>query len=1019
MKPLRLTMQAFGPYADRVELDFRPALESGLFGIYGPTGSGKSSIFSAMTFALFGESAREDQMATSLRSDHADPDCLTQVELIFGLGAKTYLCRRVPDQVRPAKRGGGETRENHSAWLFDVTGIPVDEISASHCGVILAEKKVTLVDEVLSRILGYGADQFRQIVLLPQGKFETFLTAKTDKRLAILRDLFDVSLYKRLAQKMKEDAKSAEDRIRERRMICADRLQQEGFESLDALAEGLEQATERLELADVAASGAREAARLAEERLQQAVAIETRFVERAEAYAGLALLTARAEEIAKLEIRLRTALATRALSDVDAAAATQAASASAAVAARQIASTALKQANEAHLEADRLLQAELVGKTDRDALDKDLADLTRHRQTLEIAETLRLEVAAAEAVASEAQLGLQAADSERINNLAAATDIDVRLRQARLMEAERARLTAQRERVTQALAVVRQHGSAKAGAERAAADVNSARISHVAAIAVLSEAEREFDLVEAAISQMQALHLAEKLTDGEPCPVCGSPHHPDPVQGTAESGEFDRGFTQAKTALAEARTAESDAKANRLAGEATLQERTAYLQTLVVPSESLETLTANAEMLIRHAEALGAPVDIAALEAKLAELEAQRPQSEVRMNAAQQRLDAARTHLALARQALKTAIGSVPETLRVPVALEAAIVLLEADITLRRQRLETAQQSERSASEALLGARKDLQNAEQSAVAAELAAKKAKVALEERLASHHLSEEDFRACKSDISEIDQLESTLAEYRTLMAAARDRLVRAEAAVIDLERPDLEAHYTLRDGAVEGRDLAIRQAESIRAVLIRLQQLQTNLATERETIERMEAEFLPLGKLADAFNGRNSLKTNLESFAIGAMFEAVLEAANLRLGPMTDGRYSLIREQQPTGAGSRGLGIEVLDSYTGRARGTATLSGGETFLAALSLALGLSDVVQSSSNGIRLDTIFIDEGFGSLDAESLDRVLQALQDLVGNTRAVGLISHVETVQQAIPNGFRIVRSATGSQVVPKHL
>lgn len=1019
MKPLRLTMQAFGPYADRVELDFRPALESGLFGIYGPTGSGKSSIFSAMTFALFGESAREDQMATSLRSDHADPDCLTQVELIFGLGAKTYLCRRVPDQVRPAKRGGGETRENHSAWLFDVTGIPVDEISASHCGVVLAEKKVTLVDEVLSRILGYGADQFRQIVLLPQGKFETFLTAKTDKRLAILRDLFDVSLYKRLAQKMKEDAKSAEDRIRERRMICVDRLQQEGFESLDALAEGLEQATERLELADITATSAREAARLAEETLQQAAAIETRFLEAESAQAGLAGLTARVEEIAKLEIRLKAALAARALSDIDAAAATQAAAAAAAVAARQAALAALKLANEAHLEADRLLQAELAGKTDRDALEKNLSDHMRHRQTLDTAETLRLELGAAEAAVTEAQVSLRAAESERTASLAGAAGIDARLRQARLTESERTRLMTQQERATHVLAAVRQHGLAQAGADKAAVDAGSARKSHVAAVAALSEAERQFDLAEAALSEMQALHLAEKLADGEACPVCGSLHHPDPAQGTAESGEFDRGFRQAKTALAEARTAESDAKANRLAAEATLQERTVYLQSLVAPSESFETETANMEALSRQIEALGAPVDIAALEAKLAELESQRPQSEIRMNAAQQRLDAARTGLALARQALETAIGSVPEILRSPVALEAAIVRLEADITLRRQRLEAAQQRERSASEALLGARKDLQNAEQSAIDAGLAAEKAKTALAERLTSYHLSEEDYRACKPDISEIGRLESILGEHRTLMAAARDRLARAEATIIDLERPDLEAHRTLRDAAVEGRDLAIRQLESIRTILIRLEQLQANLAAERETIERMDAEFLPLGKLADAFNGRNPLKTNLESFAIGAMFEAVLQAANLRLGPMTDGRYSLIREQQPTGAGSRGLGIEVQDSYTGRARGTATLSGGETFLAALSLALGLSDVVQSSSNGIRLDTIFIDEGFGSLDAESLDRVLQALQDLVGNTRAVGLISHVETVQQAIPNGFRIVTSSTGSQVVPKHL
>ena len=158
--------------------------------------------------------------------------------------------------------------------------------------------------------------------------------------------------------------------------------------------------------------------------------------------------------------------------------------------------------------------------------------------------------------------------------------------------------------------------------------------------------------------------------------------------------------------------------------------------------------------------------------------------------------------------------------------------------------------------------------------------------------------------------------------------------------------------------------------------------------------------------------------LETFAIAAMFDRVLEAANLRLGPMTSGRYTLEREQDAgKGAGRRGLGIAVFDIHTGRARATSTLSGGETFMAALSLALGLSDVVESVSGGIHLDAIFIDEGFGSLDSEALSQALQTLQDIVGQSRAVGLISHVDTVQQAIPNGFFISKSMSGSHVTQK--
>lgn len=173
------------------------------------------------------------------------------------------------------------------------------------------------------------------------------------------------------------------------------------------------------------------------------------------------------------------------------------------------------------------------------------------------------------------------------------------------------------------------------------------------------------------------------------------------------------------------------------------------------------------------------------------------------------------------------------------------------------------------------------------------------------------------------------------------------------------------------------------------------------------------------LADAFSGQNEMNTTLESFAIGAMFDQVLEAANLRLEPMTSGRYRLERDVESTGGRSkRGLDIRVHDIETGRPRDLTTLSGGETFIAALSLALGLSDIVEASHGAIRLDTIFIDEGFGSLDTENdagtLDRVLQVLQDIVGASRSVGLISHVPLVQQAVPTGFSILKGIGGSTI-----
>lgn len=215
-----------------------------------------------------------------------------------------------------------------------------------------------------------------------------------------------------------------------------------------------------------------------------------------------------------------------------------------------------------------------------------------------------------------------------------------------------------------------------------------------------------------------------------------------------------------------------------------------------------------------------------------------------------------------------------------------------------------------------------------------------------------------------------------------------------------------------------DTAVTKRAATAARLDHLQNLQQELAGIAKRLDEAEATSGPLRELASLFDAQNRQKLKLETFAIGAMFEQVLQAANLRLGPMTNGRYRLERDIESGGRGKRGLGILAFDIHTGKARPTATLSGGETFIAALALALGLADVVESASGKVRLDTIFLDEGFGSLDTENgsgtLDLVLQALNSLASQNRTVGLISHVPLVQEAIPNGFYVRKDSDGSHV-----
>ena len=278
MRPVRLTLQAFGPYANREVIDFRNAVEAGLFGIYGQTGSGKSTIFSGMTFALFGEASKSEQERTSLRSDHAAADLATEVEFVFDVGERRFVVVRQPDQMRPKQRGEGETKSAHEAHLFDATGLALDEITANKRGKIIAEKKVRDVDANVSEILGYGAEQFRQIVLLPQGRFEKFLSAKTNERVTILRDLFDVSLYQALMADLKEQAAEAERQVREERAVCARRLKAEGFESTDTLLEGIAAAQAAVQERSTVEAVAKKQAQTAETGLRSAEVVEAKFV---------------------------------------------------------------------------------------------------------------------------------------------------------------------------------------------------------------------------------------------------------------------------------------------------------------------------------------------------------------------------------------------------------------------------------------------------------------------------------------------------------------------------------------------------------------------------------------------------------------------------------------------------------------------------------------------------------------------------------------------------------------------
>ncbi|MEJ0058414.1 MAG: SbcC/MukB-like Walker B domain-containing protein [Terricaulis sp.] len=530
----------------------------------------------------------------------------------------------------------------------------------------------------------------------------------------------------------------------------------------------------------------------------------------------------------------------------------------------------------------------------------------------------------------------------------------------------------------------------------------------------LARAQADYDQAEYNLSAAQAVHLAEKLADGEPCPVCGSADHPAPAHGDAASQNLDQRFRQAKTMLEQARQQHTAAEGRLAASGATVAERAAALAGMTAPELSVAAIDGNLQAAQRELSALGAAPDEQALTDALADAERVATDAEANVDVARAAKEADSVAYASALARYAAAISGIPEDYHDLAQISEALAACDGALTAMAEALDAATTDERAAGSALIAREAE----ERAARAAHDAATQQSVVATEtfnaRLLAAGLTMETYALRRAAIAGIAQLRADINAYEHVCISAASRLEQAQLRIGGRARPDMGVLEAADASATEERDQALRTASTLRVQATRLADLATRLAADALAITQKEMAFAPLGAVADALNGANASKMDVEAFAITAMFDHVLEAANLRLQPMSSHRYSLQRADEAKGNARRGLGISVFDLHTGRSRATTTLSGGETFLAALSLALGLSDVVESLSGGIRLDTIFIDEGFGSLDSETLDQALQTLQDLVGQSRTVGLISHVELVQQAIPHGFSIEKSATGSAV-----
>jgi exonuclease SbcC len=985
VKPLRLVMEAFGPFRDRQEIDFRELGSRALFLVEGDTGSGKTTIFDAMCVALYGKtSVGRDQ--GHMKSLSAAPESLCRVEFDFMVGGRSFRVQRVPDQERPARRGSKSTKQPHTATLWEISD------GAEH---VLATKLGEVADRIV-QILGLSADQFCQVVLLPQGHFEKMLRAHPSERESVMKVLFQTDRYLAIQDRLVAQAKEAETEVQKALLARDELLRSCGCADASALDQLCLQRNAELVLAKESRAQLADAEGQARAQLQAAHEIARKLDEKDKAQAALDKLTAQLPAVQAQRTELERAERALHLAATDASL-SEAEKRGAEIRDELAAKTRVLEMARARKQETERRRSEEEGKQPehdktREELHRleklrgavvELADLRAqlskdaHRAKAAAQESKTVEVSLAESAKALETAEKQHGDQKRLADVVA--DRERALKAIEEASARAARAQQQRVELTKANENLAKAKAAEQGNEKRVAEAKSD----------LARAQQTWIEAQAAV-------LAGTLAQGSPCPVCGSLDHPHPAK--AATASVDRKVLLEKQEAVAGLEREL-MRARERRGEleiqvARLSEGSGLGDAIVDPNEL-------AQARARLKEAESAAQSLLATAATMAKLHERRQQLEdLQRRAAEAVLMCEAQRAATAGQ-VNMREKDVPEDLRDPAALSRATGVAKDKLralteNLDKARAQADEANTKHASQATLVA-----DAQAVLDAAQTKTLELRDKLDREIAAHGFaSVVDYQSAKRGPSAIVALRKSISDSEGHLKSAQSRLADATAAARDLIRPDLavlETRVQIAKSVVQEADTKIGGLDrEVRASLESQSRLRDLLAE----LQGREGRFGALKRLASAANGTAPRNPGFHRFVLAERLDEVLLAANRRLGPMSNDRYVLrrvrIEEDQRMSAG---LNLEVLDGYSGRARPIDTLSGGESFQAALALALGLADVVQQHAGGVKLDTVFVDEGFGSLDPNALELAMECLENLRQDGRLIGVISHVAEMKERI--------------------
>ncbi|MCR6492948.1 SMC family ATPase [Cellulomonas sp. P24] len=1057
-----MTLQAIGPFAGRHTIDFEALGASGIFLLEGPTGAGKSTLIDAIVFALYGKVASAEASEDRLRSGHAADGVESVVDLVLETGNGIYRVRRTPQYDRPKKRGEGTVRQQATVKLWRLTSLPdgpVDDLDELDGDIVS-----TRLDEAgleLRRAIGLDREQFVQTIVLPQGEFASFLRADPEARSGLLQKIFGTQAYEQLQRQLEEMRREVGRAVAEARAdvgrAAAHFIGAASLTDDDPVGdvEGGDDAVGDVEGDDVVAGDERGDAEsdvvASDVAVPRAIAPDAGGPE--ERTGPASEIRSAAEGVAAdlvdlvdaQVVRLRQATerasadAARARAEhLTAREALDAATAQASAVARRDALRSEQAALDAR-SADHATRRARLGEARRAAVVRPLLDGADRAEAVwsTAAESWRAAVAAApaELVALLSDLDVDALDASRardrevvatLERVVAIEDGLPALRASREQLAaelvridddlvaveqdllarpeERRRIVAQqagaatlagqvgsRQERARAVRAVLTHAQ---DAERTRTELATASDRHRAAVETARAALRAETHLRAARIEGMAGELAAALRTGEPCPVCGAVEHPAPAQVGADHPD-----PQEIEDAAQARAVADGELARLAAATAALAERlTAHLAaTGGLEVAEAESQLAEAEAGVTEAEA--AQEDVARLQRELDEHDAA-------TEAARAQADTLRT----------TRASSSRLT-----ALDATLADHEREIATARGAASSVRERRAALKERIAGADR-LVTASRAVQEAERARELRRLELDDGLRAHGFAEvAEARGALVEPAALAALEDAVTAHEAAVVRVTAGLRAPELAdlpeVVELDlagvRVRAEVAERRSDAAASALAVAGRRAADAYAASVEV----AATVARHAAAARDAAPVIRMANLATGAGSDNARALSLATFVLVRRFEDVVAAANERLLLMSDGRFELVRsdEREDTRARRTGLAMKVVDHRIEAARDPRTLSGGETFYVSLCLALGMADVVTAEAGGIDLGTLFVDEGFGSLDPHTLDAVLAELGKLRAGGRVVGVVSHVEAMKQQLADRIEVRRLPDGSSTL----